>query len=158
MSETCEAWVPAAAGLDPAAILMRCGMPAVAVHDYGCVHEHVRRGATCAEHAPEPGAVGCARCLMAGHFCDESWAEVARDSREALALLGRATGPRCLPGEPDHGRCGGTFAQHACAHLAALKAIADHELSHLGPAWAPEIFAIYNRERGKLEAGCGSHA
>ena len=61
---------------------------------------------------------------------DEAWAEVARNSREALALLGYSIGPRCLPDEPD--ACGGTWAQHAAAQLGVLKAVADHQLAHLG--------------------------
>jgi hypothetical protein len=29
--------------------------------------------------------------------------------------------------------CGGSFAEHAGAHLAAIKAVADHQLAHLRP-------------------------
>jgi len=82
---------------------------------------------------------------------DENWAEVARASRGALALLGRPVGPRCLPGEPDW--CGGSFAQHAGAQLAALKAVADHQLSHLGPP-AAMITEIYAHELAELESRC----
>lgn len=46
-----------------------CGQPPVAVHDYACVHEHVLRRGTCAEHAPVPDAVGCAQCFQLGHDC-----------------------------------------------------------------------------------------
>ena len=61
---------------------------------------------------------------------DESWAKLARNSREALRLLGYDVEPVCLPGEADP--CGGSFAQHAMANLGALKAVADHHLWHLG--------------------------
>lgn len=88
-------------------------------------------------------------------IADEAWAEVARASRDALELLGRGL-PRCLPGEPE--ACGGTFAQHACAHLATLKAVADHQLGHLGPDCADMHGDVYRHERGELEAGCGQHA
>jgi hypothetical protein len=88
---------------------------------------------------------------------DECWAEVARDTREALALVGRGTTARCLPGEPDHGGCGRTFAEHAGAHLAALKAAVDHELSHLGMP-ADHVSCIYRHELAQIEEGCGSHA
>lgn len=64
MPETCEAAVPA--GIN---VLVVCGMPATAVHDYGCVHEHVTRKATCDAHAPQPERVGCLRCLHLGHDC-----------------------------------------------------------------------------------------
>ncbi len=48
-----------------------CRAPAVAVHDYACVHEHVKRGmATCAAHAPEPGVADCLHCWQLGHECD----------------------------------------------------------------------------------------
>lgn len=87
---------------------------------------------------------------------DESWAEVARDTRTALELFGRAIATRCLPGEPDF--CGGTFAQHAAAHLGALKACADHQLSHAGPDLAGMALEVYRRELAELEAGCEAHA
>jgi len=62
---------------------------------------------------------------------DLAWAQVARDTRQALNLLGYAIGPRCLPDET--GACGATFREHAGAHLAAIKAVADHQLAHLNP-------------------------
>lgn len=87
---------------------------------------------------------------------DESWAEVARNSRAALALLGREITPRCLPGEPDH--CGASFAQHACAHLAVLQAIADHQLGHLGGDAILMSDQIYNHEVIEITRRCGRHA
>jgi hypothetical protein len=87
---------------------------------------------------------------------DEAWAEVARASRDALQLLGRGITPRCLPDEPSP--CGGSFAMHACAHLAALKAVADHELEHLGTAMTVISGEIYRHELEDLQEGCGSHA
>lgn len=61
--ETCCAAVPA----DPGWIL--CGAPATAVHRYACVHEHIKERATCAEHEPAEGRVGCIQCWKAGHDC-----------------------------------------------------------------------------------------
>jgi len=86
---------------------------------------------------------------------DQTWAGVARASRDALALLGYVVGPRCLPDEDEP--CGGTFTMHACANLAAVKAVADHQLAHLGPQMGPMHGSVYNDVRGELEAGCGQH-
>ncbi|HLM89268.1 MAG TPA: hypothetical protein VK284_09600 [Streptosporangiaceae bacterium] len=83
----------------------------------------------------------------------EAWAAVARASRDALALLGYVVGPRCLPDEAEP--CGGSFALHACANLAALKAVADYQLMHLGPGMNP--VQIYLEVRGELETECGRH-
>lgn len=62
---------------------------------------------------------------------DEAWEPLARASRDALALLGYDYAPRCLPGEPDNAACRGGFADHVLAHMATIKAVADHHLSHL---------------------------
>lgn len=62
---------------------------------------------------------------------DRDWANVARASRDALALLGWPIARRCLPGEDDP--CGGSFAEHAVAHLVTLQAVAGHQLTHLRP-------------------------
>lgn len=83
---------------------------------------------------------------------DQAWAALARGSREALRQLGYMITPQCLPGEPDE--CGGTFAQHAMAQLATLKAVADHHLMHLGPAWTELHSEIYRDTRAELES-CG---
>lgn len=83
---------------------------------------------------------------------DQAWAELAQGSREALRQLGYTITPQCLPGEPDE--CGGTFAQHAMAHLATLKAVADHHLMHLGPDWTELHGEIYWDVRAELE-NCG---
>ena len=83
---------------------------------------------------------------------DQSWAEVARATRDALALLGRPITPRCLPGEPD--ACGASFAQHACAHLATISAIADHQLWHLGPDLGPMYDGIYQEQHDLLIHDC----
>ena len=84
---------------------------------------------------------------------DEEWARVARESREALELLGRPL-PRCLPGEADE--CGATFAQHAAAHLATIKAVADHQLWHLGPGFSQVHGDVYWNERRTLETACAA--
>lgn len=56
------------------------------------------------------------------------WRELAESTREALRLLGYGT-PDCLPGEP--GECGGSYAEHATAHLAALRAVVNQRITHL---------------------------
>ncbi len=77
----CDAQVPTGGTVTMRGLLRpamrRCGAPAVAVHDYGCVHEHVKRRASCVVHAPVPGEVGCWSCLQEGHECEMSWQEVA---------------------------------------------------------------------------------
>jgi hypothetical protein len=73
---------------------------------------------------------------------DAEWEPLACSSREALRLLGYAITPRCLPGEPD--ACGGTFAQHAASHLAALGAVIEHHVGHLGSSFDSLIERIYN--------------
>jgi hypothetical protein len=69
----------------------------------------------------------------------EAWEELAVSSRSALRLLGYG-GPACLPGEPD--ACGGTFYEHAVAHLGALRAIVDHHLTHVNPSARSLIAAV----------------
>jgi hypothetical protein len=82
---------------------------------------------------------------------DEGWATLARNSRVAMAAFGKET-PPCLPDEAEP--CGATFAQHAGAHLAALKAIIDHHLEHLGPEFMaclyPDVYAATQAEMIKL--------
>jgi hypothetical protein len=81
---------------------------------------------------------------------DETWAQVARDSRDALALLGFPITGRCLPDEAEP--CGATWAQHAAAQLATLRAVVDHQLEHVGlPGVAGEV---YRHEAAELEAEC----
>jgi hypothetical protein len=77
------------------------------------------------------------------------WEQVARNSRQALALLGYPIASNCLPGEAEP--CGGTFAEHAMAHLATLKAVCDHQLDHLDH---PEAGRIHESERSKLAINC----
>lgn len=68
MSAGCQAKVPLSVP-----VLGRtwaiCYAPPVRADVYRCHHGHERRGVTCAEHAPEPGAVGCAACFDHGHEC-----------------------------------------------------------------------------------------
>ena len=67
----CEAVLPVPGGSGLGLGLGReCGAPAVSIHAYACVHEHIRIKASCAEHQPEPGAVGCRSCFEAGHECE----------------------------------------------------------------------------------------
>lgn len=76
--QACEAALPYRIG--PALIWMPCGEPAVAVHEYGCIHEHIARKATCAAHAPEPDIVGCQLCWDAGHECPLAFRLVDSDT------------------------------------------------------------------------------
>lgn len=89
---------------------------------------------------------------MTARIPDEAWAAVARSTREVLALLGRPIEPKCLPDEAEP--CGATFAMHAMAHLASIKAICDHQLAHLGPAFNEAQGEIYWHVRAELEADC----
>ena len=79
---------------------------------------------------------------------DEAWADLARASRQALALLGYRIEARCLPGETSP--CGGTFAGHTAAHLGVLRAIADHQAAHLGPDYATFIDAVREKALAEL--------
>jgi hypothetical protein len=80
---------------------------------------------------------------------DESWAAVARNTREALGLLGYPIESKCLPGETDP--CGATFALHAAAHLAKISAICDHQMTHLGPSFTIAFDEIYAYSRAELD-------
>lgn len=90
---------------------------------------------------------------MASPVPDQAWAEYARASRDALAVLGYGITPRCLPDEVEP--CGATYAQHAAAHLATIKAVCDHQLEHLGPPFATMHGQIYWEARAELESGLG---
>ena len=85
---------------------------------------------------------------------DRGWEQLARDTRQALALLGHLV-PDCLPGEPD--ACGGSFAEHTLAHYAALKAVIEHRIAHLGPGSEPMVEEIHHATRTVLlaEDDCG---
>lgn len=77
------------------------------------------------------------------------WFEVARGARIALDVLGWGSAPRCMPGEPEE--CGGTIGQHAASYLAALQAVAQHQLDHMA---APETLVsdIYAHTLEELQA------
>lgn len=88
---------------------------------------------------------------------DADWADVARSTREALALLGHPIDSRCLPDEPDP--CGGTFALHAVAHFGVITAVIEHQLAHLGgndPAspYHAAFDEIRSHTTAELVAGC----
>ena len=68
------------------------------------------------------------------------WKPIAERTREALGLLGWEV-PACLPGEPL--ACGGDFAEHTLGHLAALKAVVEDRIAHLGDGSAPMVEEIY---------------
>lgn len=83
---------------------------------------------------------------------DASWKDVATGARTALHHLGYQIVPRCFPGEPGHAECGGSWAEHAGSLLLTVKAVADHQLAHLG---APASWqAIYDGVTDELEHGC----
>jgi hypothetical protein len=90
-----------------------------------------------------------------GVDADASWRPVAERTRLALQYLNFSIEGACLPGEAD--ACGGTFAQHAMAHLATLRAVVDDQISHLGTAAGPHVETIYQETRRKLSADwCGN--
>ena len=82
---------------------------------------------------------------------DQDWAEAARAARQALITIGYPVKDDCLPDEAD--ACSGNFAQHAASYYVTLKAIADHQLEHIGPCFGqPEL--IYNDAMAKLLRDC----
>ena len=83
---------------------------------------------------------------------DAAWANLANASRGALALLGHQIGPLCLPGEPD--ACGIGYELHALAHLAALAAVVDHHLEHLGGMDSPTVSDIYLHTAAETRERC----
>lgn len=86
-------------------------------------------------------------------YDDTRWRVLAENSRTALELLGYRVEPHCMPGEANP--CGGTFAQHFAANLAALKAVTDHHLAHMGPAFVAPIYpGAYAAVEADLTADC----
>jgi len=81
---------------------------------------------------------------------DRTWAALARDSREALRLLGYPINPVCLPDETKP--CGAGFALHVASHLAYMMAVIDHHIAHLGDEFLPVIEEI--RANAAAEIGC----
>ena len=73
---TCEAMFQPFPLLGPD-LFLRCDNPGVSVWELGCVHEHVVRRVTCADHQPVPGRVGCWACLEAdGHDCEMTFRQL----------------------------------------------------------------------------------
>ena len=66
--DLCEAAKPGYLGFARAWIRF-CDAAATETWQYGCLHEHVKVRRSCAEHRPEPGAVGCIECFEQGHEC-----------------------------------------------------------------------------------------
>ena len=84
---------------------------------------------------------------------DQIWAPVARSARSVLETLGFAIDPKCLPGEAEP--CGGTFAQHCVAYFAAISAVSDHQMEHLGIGpQDPHASEIYERSLKVIRDGC----
>lgn len=87
---------------------------------------------------------------MATRGVDPAWQPLAQSTRKALHLLGYEV-PACLPGEPE--ACGGSFAEHAAAHLAALRAVTEYRISHLGADASPLVEEVYAGMLATLQAG-----
>jgi len=84
---------------------------------------------------------------------DDAWAGVARGARTALHNLGHPVDPDCLPGEPEP--CGGSFAEHCVAYFAAIAAVTDHQMEHLGIGPRdPHASDIYNRTLETIRRDC----
>ena len=81
---------------------------------------------------------------------DLEWKPLAESTRQALSLLNYEV-PACLPGEPE--ACGGSFASHTLAHLAALRAVVEHRIAHLGEGSQPMVEDIYASTLATLRAG-----
>jgi len=93
--------------------------------------------------------------MTPGVDIDTSWRPLAEQTRFALQHLNFCIEGACLPGETD--ACGGTFAQHAMAQLAALRAVVDDQISHLGTDAGPHVEMIYQETRRELSADwCGN--
>lgn len=91
-------------------------------------------------------AKGIASGIPADVEVDLSWREVAEHTRRAAGLLGYPIKSPCLPHEAEP--CGAGYGMHAAAHLAVIKAAADHQLEHLG---MPEVAQeIYDHTRAEL--------
>lgn len=84
---------------------------------------------------------------------DADWADAARSSREALALLGWPIDDKCLPDET--APCGAGFALHAAAHFGTITAVIEHQMAHLGPDLYPAFDEIRGHTTAELEAVCG---
>lgn len=81
---------------------------------------------------------------------DQDWAALAHASGQALSLLGYPV-PPCLPDDTEP--CGGNFATHLAANLAALSAVIDHHLAHLNPPGG--LFTtVYHAIETEIEAKC----
>ena len=80
---------------------------------------------------------------------ERAWRDVAVNVRQALALLNYPV-PDCLPGEP--AACTGTCEQHAISYLAALQAVVEQKIKHLGQQAAPMVDEIYHATLAQLIA------
>lgn len=83
---------------------------------------------------------------------DDSWAELARATRDALDLLGHPIRTFCLPDELNP--CGASFSQHAAAHFGLMQAIAAHQLDLIGPGGWTVANEVKAHELAELRARC----
>lgn len=82
---------------------------------------------------------------------EHQWAEAARGARRALAEVGYPAPPACMPDEAEP--CGGTAQHHALAYFVTLRAVADHQLDHLG-AHPGVVADIQLTAEAELRANC----
>lgn len=61
---------------------------------------------------------------------DEKDLVLAQRIRKAMEMIGYPPVPRCLPTEPEHGRCGLDAISHAKAYYAIMAGTIRHVLSH----------------------------
>jgi hypothetical protein len=87
---------------------------------------------------------------MADSLRSSQWAQVARNARQALTLLGYPV-PECMPDEPD--AYGGSVIEHAASYFTAIVVIADHQLTHVDAP--PKLTATVAADvRRKIIDGC----
>jgi len=80
---------------------------------------------------------------------ERAWRDLAMNVRQALALLNYPV-PECMPGEP--AACTGTCSEHAISYLAALQAVVERKIVHLGRQVAPMVDDIYYATQAELIA------
>jgi hypothetical protein len=87
---------------------------------------------------------------------EESWRKPARAARECIRILGYPMALlRCMPGEEEAGQCTGSVSEHALSYYAILKAIADHQITHMNPP-LPAYNRIYRAAEADLNQNCRS--
>jgi hypothetical protein len=80
MIQFCEASFPKFGGDGLLGGWSQCPNVAVNFYSYSCEHGHFSRKATCLADQPEPGGVGCMRCLQDGHECEMTFELASSDT------------------------------------------------------------------------------